>query len=44
MLKRRGQVPDVASDTEIAAVFGHHLQEVQEWLQIQSHIEVLFID
>ncbi len=44
MLKRRGQVPDVVSDTEIAAVFGRHLQEVREWLQVQSHIEVLFVD
>ncbi len=44
MLKRRGQVTDVVSDTEIAAVFGRHLQEVREWLQVQSHIEVLFVD
>ena len=43
MLIRRGQAPDKVPDEKMAAMFEKHLTKVEEWLEAQPSIEVLYI-
>lgn len=44
MLVRRGELTDKVDDAEMARLFEKHLQEVQTWLDRQSHIAYLDVD
>ena len=44
MLARRGQPCDRVSDAAIAAVFGRHLNAVQQWLAEHPQMEVLYVN
>jgi hypothetical protein len=41
MLIRRGKPADASQDEQLAALFERHLRRLDEWLQQQSHIQVL---
>ena len=43
MLVRRGENPDKMDDEKMAALFDKHLQSVQEWLQTQPNVSVLYV-
>ena len=43
MLIRRGEDPDDVSDEKIAAISRKHLQQVEQWLAEQQHIDVLYV-
>jgi len=43
MLIRRGEDPDAVSDEKIAEVSRKHLQQVEDWLSEQPHMEVLYV-
>lgn len=44
MLERRGEKTDQASDEVLATKFAKHLQQVKEWMAVQNHIEVLYVN
>lgn len=41
MLVRRGEATDRVSDEKMAQLFGHHLQQVQDWLAQQPNMDVI---
>jgi hypothetical protein len=44
MLERRGEDPDAVPDTQMAALFGKHLDEIIEWTQAQPNMRFIEID
>jgi len=43
MLVRRGEDPNKMDDEKMATLFNKHLESVQEWLQAQPNVSVLYI-
>ena len=43
MLIRRGQPTDRASDTELAALFHKHLEDIEKWLAQQDNFDVMYV-
>jgi hypothetical protein len=43
MLVRRGENADDMDDEKMAALFDKHLQSVQEWIQTQPNVSVLYV-
>lgn len=43
MLIRRGENVDSMDDEKMAALFDKHLQSVQEWIQTQPNVSVLYV-
>ncbi len=43
MLIHRGEDPDKMDDTQMAALFERHVQQVEQWLAKQPNMEVLYI-
>lgn len=43
MLERSGRAPDAVADERAAAAFEKHLAQVEEWLEGQRHMEVLYV-
>ena len=44
MLVRRGEPPDAGDDEKMMLLFEKHLRKVQQWIDQQSHFEVIFLD
>lgn len=44
MLIRRGRPADAVSDETLAQVFAKHLAKVQDWVEAQSNMQVLYVD
>jgi hypothetical protein len=43
MLKRRGREAEIKQDEEMAAEYMQHLRKLYDWLEIQNHLDVVFI-
>ena len=43
MLIRRGEDPDKMDDEQMAALFSKHVAQVEQWLQAQPNIMVLYV-
>ena len=43
MLIRRGEDPDKMDDEQMAALFAKHVAQVEQWLQEQPNISVLYV-
>ncbi len=43
MLIRRGEDPDKMDDAQMAALFTKHVAQVEQWLQAQPNITVLYV-
>ena len=44
MLVRRGEPPDGGDDEKMMLLFERHLGKVNQWIDRQSHFEVIFLD
>ena len=44
MLVRRGEPPAAGDDEKMLLLFERHLEKVKQWIDRQSHFEVLFVD
>lgn len=44
MLIRRGEATDTISDERLAELFSKHVAQIEEWVEGQSNIEVLYVD
>jgi len=44
MLVRRGEPPAAGDDEKMMMLFERHLEKVKQWVNRQSHFEVLFLD
>ena len=44
MLVRRGEPPAAGDDEKLMLLFERHLEKVKQWIDRQSHFEVLFLD
>jgi hypothetical protein len=44
MLVRRGEPPDAGDDEKMMLLFERHLGKVNQWIDRQSHFEVIFLD
>jgi len=44
MLVRRGEPPAAGDDEKMMLLFERHLEKVKQWIDRQSHFEVLFVD
>ncbi len=44
MLVNRDEDPDAVDATQMRALFGQHLQEINQWLAAQSNFELLYIN
>jgi hypothetical protein len=44
MLIRRGRSSDAVRDETLTQVFGKHLAQVQEWIEAQPNMQVLYVD
>jgi len=44
MLVRRGEPPAAGDDEKMLLLFERHLEKVKQWIDHQSHFEVLFLD
>ena len=44
MLVRRGEPPTAGDDEKMLLVFERHLKKVKQWIDRQSHVEVLFLE
>jgi broad-specificity NMP kinase len=44
MLERAGEDPDKVDQDELAEILKRHLEQVQEWLENQSNVRVVYID
>ncbi len=44
MLVRRGEPPAGGDDEKMTLLFERHLEKVKQWIDLQSHFEVLFLD
>ncbi len=44
MLVRRGAPPDAGDDEKMMLLFERHLGKVNQWIDRQSHFEVIFLD
>ncbi len=43
MLVRRGEPPAAGDDEKMLLLFERHLEKVKQWIDHQSHFEVLFV-
>ena len=43
MLIRRGKPTDTTSDDKMAQFFTRHLQKVDDWMQAQPNVDVLYV-
>ena len=44
MLVRRGEPPAAGDDEKMLLLFEKHLEKVEQWIDLQPHLEVLFLD
>ena len=44
MLVRRGEPPTAGDDEKMRLLFERHLKKVKQWIDRQSHCEVLFLE
>jgi hypothetical protein len=44
MLIRRGEPTDTISDDRLAELFGHHVAQIETWIDEQANIDVVYVD